>query len=357
MCQLCNVNLEKAEAFAAAMLDTYNKASAGLMISVGHRAKLFDVMSTLGESTVPQLAIKSRLNQRYVKEWLATMVTSKIVEYNPVQETYHLPPEHAAFLTRSAESDNFATFFQYLPVLANVEDELLDVFKKGGGIPYERFHRFHEVMAEESGQNIGSNLISKVLPLMEGMIDKLERGIHVLDIGCGSGTAINTLAKVFPKSTFTGIDLCKSPIERAIKVAKSMNLTNVKFLQLDATNLHFDSKFDLITTFDAVHDQAHPDKVLNNIYNSLDQDGTYLMVDIYASSKLEENIDHPLGAALYTISTAHCMTVSLAENGMGLGTMWGHQKAFEMLSDAGFKNSRMERLEDDIMNAYYISKK
>lgn len=357
MCQLCNLNVEKSEQFAGRMIESFNHASVSIMISLGHRTRLFDTMSITGAVTLEELAAKARLNRRYVKEWLASMTTARIVEYNAEEETYLLPAEHAAFLTRNAGSDNLATLFQFIPVMASVEEELLGSFRNGGGVPYERFYRFHEVMAEESGQNLGNNLISEILPLMTGMKEQLEAGISVLDIGCGSGTALHTLAKAFPKSTFTGIDLCKEPILQAVKVAENMQLGNINFLQLDATNFHFDEKFDLITTFDAVHDQAHPDKVLENIFRNLKEDGTYLMMDIYASSKLEENMDHPLAPALYAMSTSHCMTVSLAQNGMGLGTMWGHQKAFEMLEEAGFTSTHMERLEADIMNAYYISKK
>ena len=357
MCQLCNVNVEQAEMFAENMLDVFNKASLSIMISIGHRSKLFDMMSASGEITSQELAKNNHLNERYVREWLAAMSVGEIVIYNPNNKTYLLPTEHAAFLTRPVGSDNFATLFQYIPVMANVEDQLLACFKNGGGVPYEKFNRFHEVMAEDSGQNFKSNLITQMLPLMDGMIEKLGKGISVLDIGCGSGTAINTLAKVFPNSTFSGIDFCKEPLEQAVKDCKMLKLDNATFLKMDAVDLDFYNKFDLITTFDAIHDQVFPDKVLKNIYNNLNEGGTYLMMDIDASSNLEENLEHPLAPALYSMSTAHCMTVSLAKGGMGLGTMWGRQKAQEMLKEAGFKSTIIKRIEDDIVNAYYISVK
>ncbi len=357
MCQLCNINLEQAEAFAGAMLDTFNKASLSVMISIGHRAKLFDLLSESGKITSQEFANKNRINERYVREWLAAMTVGKIVKYDSQNKTYFLPAEHAAFLTRDAGSDNFATLFQYIPVMANVENELLECFKNGGGVSYDKFERFHTVMAEDSGQNYKSNLITEMIPLIDGMIEKLEKGINVLDIGCGSGTAMNTLAKVFPNSTFIGIDFCKGPIDQAVKDATMLKLHNATFLKMDAAELDFYNKFDLITTFDAIHDQAFPNKVLKNIYSNLNVGGTYLMMDIDASSNLEENLEHPLAPSLYSISTAHCMTVSLAQGGMGLGTMWGTQKAAQMLKEAGFKSTVVKRIEKDIMNAYYISEK
>jgi len=355
MCQICNINVEQAEAFASTMLDTFNKASLSVMISIGHRAELFDLLSESGEITSREFASKNHLNERYVREWLAAMTVGKIVNYNSKNKTYVLPAEHSAFLTKVAGSDNFATLFQYIPVMANVEDELLECFKNGGGVAYDKFERFHKVMAEDSGQNFKSNLITEMIPLINGIVEKLEKGINVLDIGCGSGNAVNTLAKVFPNSTFIGIDFCIEPIEQAIRDSKMLKLDNATFLKMDAADLDFYNKFDLITTFDAIHDQGFPDKVLKNIYNNLNNGGTYLMMDIDASSNLEENLEHPLGASLYSISTAHCMTVSLAQGGMGLGTMWGRQKAQQMLKEAGFKSTVLKRIEKDIMNAYYIS--
>ena len=357
MCQLCNVNVEKAEAFAGTMLQTFNQANLSVMISLGHRIKLFDKMATLGSATFGEIAANGGFNSRYVKEWLAAMVTGRIVNYDKERKTYTLPAEHAAFLTTAAGPDNFATLFQFIPVISSVEDDLIECFKNGGGVPYEKFHRFHEVMAEESGQNYKNNMITKVLPLIEDVVEKLENGIQVLDIGCGSGTATNTLAKVFPNSTFIGIDLCEPPIIKAKKDAKMLGLTNVNFEQHDAAKVDFKTGFDLITTFDAVHDQAYPDVVLKNIHRHLTDDGTYLMVDIDASSKLEDNMEHPLAPALYSMSTAHCMTVSMAQGGKGLGTMWGRQQATKMLKDAGFTTTNIKNIEKDIMNAYYISKK
>lgn len=357
MCQLCNIDTNRAEAFSEGLIQTFNNASMGVMISLGHRTRLFDFLHKKKPLTSKEIATGASLYERYVREWLAAMVTGKIIEYNPETQTYFLPPEHGSFLTREAGYENFATLFQYIAVMGSVEDKILACFKNGGGVPYESFKRFHEVMADDSGQNHTANLISKVLPIVNGLMEKLENGIHVLDIGCGQGRAINILAKIFPKSNFTGIDLCNEPIEKAKNDAKYLKLNNTNFIQMDATSLKFSQKFGFIITFDAVHDQAHPDKVLKNIANNLSDGGTYLMVDIDASSNLEDNLNHPLAPALYSISTTHCMTVSLAQGGMGLGTMWGIQKAETMLKEAGFKHIAQKRIESDIQNVYFICNK
>jgi 2-polyprenyl-3-methyl-5-hydroxy-6-metoxy-1,4-benzoquinol methylase len=272
-------------------------------------------------------------------------------------DKYFLPAEHASLLTRSAEKDNFAVFTQYISMMGNVEDKIVDCFNNGGGVPYSEFKRFHEIMAEDSGQSILSSLFSDILPLIPGLIEKLNNGIDVLDLGCGRGKALILLAKNYPKSRFVGYDLSMEAVEYAGAQASKEHLNNIRFEIKDLTDFNVNEKYDFITTFDAIHDQARPDKVLKGIYNSLKDDGVYLMQDISASSYPHKNIDHPMGAFLYSISTMHCMTVSLAQGGMGLGAMWGRETALAMLNDAGFRNIEIKNLPHDIQNDYYIIKK
>jgi ubiquinone/menaquinone biosynthesis C-methylase UbiE len=165
------------------------------------------------------------------------------------------------------------------------------------------------------------------------------------------------MAKAFPNSRFTGYDFSEEGVAAGRKEAKEMGLKNATFEQQDISKLDGKEQFDLITVFDAIHDQAQPQQVLDNIYRLLKPGGTFLCIDIAASSKLEENIPHPLAPMMYSISTMHCMTVSLALNGEGLGTMWGEQKAREMFGTAGFKSVDAKRVEGDIMNNYYIAQK
>jgi 2-polyprenyl-3-methyl-5-hydroxy-6-metoxy-1,4-benzoquinol methylase len=314
-------------------------------------------MSNLPPSTTDQIAVAAGLNERYVREWLGAMVTGGFVEYDPSHATYRLPPEHAAFLTRSATPDNIAAFAQYIPLMSTVEDQVVACFKKGGGVPYSAFGRFHEVMAEDSGQTVVAALMDSILPLVPGLIDELESGIEILDVGCGAGRALNLMAEAFPKSNFTGYDISEEATATGKAAAEQQGLTNVRFEIRDVTALDSTDKFKLITAFDAIHDQAKPDKVLQEIAKALHPDGTFLMQDIAASSQVQNNIDHPVGPLLYTLSCMHCMTVSLAENGAGLGTMWGEELARSMLQEAGFTRVDVEKLPHDFQNIYYIIKK
>jgi 2-polyprenyl-3-methyl-5-hydroxy-6-metoxy-1,4-benzoquinol methylase len=347
----------KAEEFAERMLGVLNDGALTLMTSIGHRAGLFDAMAGLPPSTSEQIASAANLNERYVREWLAAMVVGGIVEHDPEDGTYHLPPEHAAFLTRAATPDNIAVTAQFIPVLASVEDRIVESFQKGGGVPYSAYTRFHEVMAEDSGQTVVAALTDYILPLVPGLTGRLEAGIDVLDVGCGSGRALNLMARKFPNSRFTGYDFSEEAIARARTAAQKHDTTNVRFEVKDVATLDEEARYDLITTFDAVHDQADPAAVLRGIVAALRDDGVYLMQDIAGSSHLHNNLDHPLGPFMYTVSAMHCMTVSIAQGGEGLGAMWGEEKAKEMLKEAGFGEVEVERLPHDIANSYFVARK
>jgi cyclopropane fatty-acyl-phospholipid synthase-like methyltransferase len=193
-----------------------------------------------------------------------------------------------------------------------------------------------------------------IIPLVEGLHERLERGINVIDVGCGRGRAILHLAQRYPKSRFCGIDYLSETVAWATGEAARRGLRNARFEQADAAKWSAPNSFDLVTTFDAVHDQARPDLVLKNIAEALRPNGVYLMQDIAASSNVHENIGHVMGPWLYTISTMHCMSVSLAAGGMGLGTAWGRQLATKMLNEAGFNDVQLRNLPHDIINDYYV---
>ena len=355
MCTLCKqLDTSKVDAFGERLLNILNNSGLALLISLGHRTGLLDTLAGLEPSTPAQIAAAAKLNERYVREWLGGMLAGRIVEHDPDNNTWWLPVEHAAVLTRAAAPNNIAAFMQYAGALGSVEDRIVECFRHGGGVPYSGFPRFHEVMAEDSGQTVVAGLFEHIIPLVPGLHEKLEAGIDVLDLGCGRGIALRMMAARYPASRFTGIDFSHEAITWAREQVAADRLGNIRYEVADAAAITFEQKFDFIATFDAIHDQARPDLVLANIARALRPDSVYLMQDIHASSRPHENVDHPAGVFLYTISTMHCMTVSLAAGGMGLGTMWGRQLAREMLATAGFKSVRIERLRHDFQNDYYI---
>jgi SAM-dependent methyltransferase len=344
------------EEFAERMLGVLNSGMLALMTSIGHRTGLFDAMAGSPPSTSAQIARDAELQERYVREWLAAMTTGGVVTHDPSSLTYCLPPEHAAWLTRGAGPSNLALQSQYVGLLAKVEDQVVECFERGGGVPYTAYPDFQALMAEDSGAVHDATLVDVVLPLVPGLVERLREGIDVADVGCGSGHAVNLMAAAFPASRFVGFDISEQGLAVGAAEAQRLGLTTTRFEQRDAATLGLTDAFDLITTFDSVHDQARPDAVLRSIAQALRPDGTYLAVDIAASSVLAENLDHPLGTFLYGISCLHCMTVSLADGGTGLGTMWGEQTARRMLADAGFTSVETRHVDDDILNNYYVAR-
>ena len=338
------------------LVEIVNHAATALMISIGHRTGLFDVMAGLEPSSSVEIAHVSKLDERYVREWLASMTVSGLVIHDPVRKTFVLPEMHAAFLTRDGGLGNLAALMQFISVLGTVETDIVRCFHEGGGLPYSSFGRFHEVMAEDSAPVVDTLLLDQVLPLAPGLAERLEAGLDVLDVGCGFGKALMLLAERFPSSRFRGLDVCADVIETARQAAADRDLKNLTFEVADATGLDAEHAFDLVTAFDAIHDQAHPDRVLAAIHRALRPDGVFLMQDIAGSSHVEKNLEHPFAPFFYGISCMHCMTVSLSAGGAGLGTMWGEELATQMLGDAGFSDMSIHHLEETPQHAYFVSR-
>jgi 2-polyprenyl-3-methyl-5-hydroxy-6-metoxy-1,4-benzoquinol methylase len=350
------IDQAKAEAFGGQMMDVLNGAALALMCSVGYRTGLFETMATLPPATPEAIAKAANLNERYVREWLGAMATGGIVTLDPATNQYHLPAEHAMSLTAAAGPNNMAVMTQFVSQFGGVEDGIVESFRKGGGVPYSEFPKFQAQMAELSAQVFDVALVPVILELVPGLKDRLREGIDVADVGCGQGHAINLMAKEFPNSRFVGYDFSEGGIAAARREAQSMGLSNARFEVKDVATIDGSAKYDVIFVFDAIHDQAKPRAVLKGIHDSLKPDGLFLCSDIHASSEVHENIGSPMAPMMYMCSTFHCMTVSLALGGEGLGTMWGEQKAQELFAEAGFNDVDIRYVDGDFMNSYYIAR-
>jgi 2-polyprenyl-3-methyl-5-hydroxy-6-metoxy-1,4-benzoquinol methylase len=350
-------NTDTTEEFAARMVGAIDSASLAILLSIGHQTKLFDTLAEMPAATSAQIADAAGLNERYVREWLGGVAAGRIVDYDPAAQTYSLPAHRAAVLTRAAGPDNLSRVAQFIPLLGEVEQKIIGCFSAGGGLSYSEYPRFHKLMAEMSGETFDAALIDVILPMAAGLPELLREGADVADIGTGSGHAINVMAKAFPASRFTGIDFSDEGLAVARAEASQWGLTNATFVAKDVTALDETETYDAITVFDAIHDQAHPAQVLANIYRALRPGGVFLMVDVKASSQVEDNIGVPFAAYLYTVSTMHCMSVSLGLDGDGLGTVWGRQLATRMLADAGFRDVQVREIDTDPINFYYVARK
>jgi SAM-dependent methyltransferase len=353
----CDDKPVETERFAERIMGAIDSASVAILVSIGHQTSLFDVLADLPPATSFQIADAAGLNERYVREWLGGVAAAQIVDYDPATRTYSLPRVYAAVLTRAGGPDNLARVAQFIPLLGEVEQKVIGCFRDGGGLSYRDYPRFHTLMAEVSGEVFDATLVDVVLPIAAGIPQRLRDGVDVADIGCGSGHAINVMARAFPASRFTGIDFSDEGVTAGIAEANLLGAGNASFIARDVTELGFSNSFDVITAFDAIHDQARPALVLENIHRALRPGGTLLMVDIKASSRLEDNVGLPMVPYLYTVSTMHCMSVSLGLDGAGLGTVWGRELAIAMLEDAGFVDVQVSEIDSDPMNYYYVATK
>jgi 2-polyprenyl-3-methyl-5-hydroxy-6-metoxy-1,4-benzoquinol methylase len=343
-------------AFAGTVMGLYAGGMLSFMIDIGHRTGLLEA-ATRGPATSPELAERAGLQERYVREWLGALVTADIFEYDATTQTYTLPPVHAACLT-GVGAGNMAPLSGFIAHMGTHVPAIARAFKEGGGVPYSAFRpEFTDIMDAGSRLGFDGALVDGVLPLAPGLADELRAGARVADIGCGTGHALVVLAKAFPASTFVGYDLAKDAIDKARAEAKAEGLTNVSYEVRDIAKLAPSQPFDAVTTFDTIHDLVDPVGVLASVFDSLRPGGTYVMVEPRVSSNLEDNVGNPMAPIIYSVSTLHCLTVSLAEGGAGLGTAFGEQKARELLADAGFGDVSVHGHPADPMDGVFVTHK
>ncbi|RZT86646.1 methyltransferase family protein [Pseudonocardia sediminis] len=343
---------KKVRAFARQLFGMYTQGALTYMVDLGHRLGLFTAAAQ-GPATSPELAARVGLDERYVREWLGAMVTAEIMTYDG--SAYTLPPEHAAALTGGG-SKNMGPMAAMVTLLGRNLDGVEEAFRSGGGVPYEKFApHFTGVMDELNRRPLDELLIDAWLPLVPDLTERLTAGVRVADVGCGTGHALALLGAAFPASTFVGYDLSSDAVERAR--AESDALENVTFEVADASSLKPERPFDVVFAIDAVHDQADPAAVLRGVHDALAPGGSFIMIDMAASSDLAENVGNPFAPWIYSISTLHCMTVSLASGGAGLGAAWGESLARQMLGEAGFGDVVAHPAPGQGLNLIYVTRR
>lgn len=349
------IDPERVDAFAGEIFGHVRSGLLVYMIDLGHRTGLWDAAAAGG--TCEQIAERAGVQERYAREWLGAVTTGGIVRYDAATTTYLLPPEHAACLTGTG-AENLAPFATIQAHLGKHLHDVADAFIHGGGVPYESFRpEFTDVMDGISRFTFDGSLVDGLLPLAPGLVDRLRAGVRVADVGCGTGHALVLLAQAFPASTFVGYDLADEALDRGRKEAADLGLDNVRYEQRDVAHLDVEDAYDVIVSFDTIHDQVDPVAVLAAVHRALVPGGTYVMVEPVVSSNLEDNIENPMSTILYGVSTLHCLTVSLAHGGAGLGTAFGEQKAHELLRGAGFADTTQHPHPVDPIDGVFVSTK
>ncbi len=325
------------------------------MCTIGDRLGLFKDLAEKGPATSAELAARAGINERYAREWLGGMASAGYLEYDPSSGRFALPPEHAPALAQESGPVFFGGMFQMLPSGFHRLDRLVDIFREGGGVTQSEYGpNWWEGMERFTAGWFENHLLQEWVPAMPDVKAKLEGGATVADIGCGSGRALFKLAEAFPNSRYVGYDISEAQIERARTNAHEAGLQDTVHFRLHDVVEGLPEQYDVITTFDVIHDAIDPRGLLRAIRQGLKPDGSYVCLDINCSDKLEENIG-PLGAMFHGFSVLYCMTTSLAHHGEGLGTLGFHEKAAEeMCREAGFSAVRRLPLENPFNNVYEI---
>ena len=350
-------------AFSDKLMDILNHGAVNLALGLGYNLKIFDVLDAQDAPvSIEKLSQLSRLDPRYLKEWMGIMVTAGIILADPKNpETYILPKDHADLLCQRAGSNNMGVYCQEIPLLTSCAmDAVKQGFKTGDGVPFSAYPDFQAFMTELADAKHEQVLVQEFLPSVNGgaLVRDLEKGIRVCDLGCGQGTAIHLMAKAFPASKFIGIDNHKKALAAAQQQAQALGLANASFEVGDAARLSENTslaqRVDWVCAFDAIHDLSHPLKALEGVRHILKPSGFFSMIDIKAGSAIADNMDHPMAPFLYTVSLMHCMPVGLNDQGRGLGMMWGEQKARELLTQAGFSRVSVEQIPNDAFNLHFL---
>lgn len=359
---------DKRAAFAGRMLEMMNHCALNTAMCLGYRAGLFEALDGLAApASCAEVARAAGLAERPVREWLAVMACGGVVELSASpqgEDLFLLPREHADCLTLRAGGGNIGVYTQEMPLLTRCAlDEVQEGMTTGAGVPYDRYPPFQDWMGQVAAAKHRQVLVDVFLPSVAGgeMVRRLTRGLRALDVGCSEGLVSILMAAAFPRSDFLGIDISEASVALARAEAARLGLNNARFEVCDAASLAVDAdcagrfgQFDYITAFDSVHDQTRPLEVLRGVRAVLAEGGMFSMVDIKAETPLAGNVGHPLGTFLYTVSLMHCMQVGLVDGGAGLGTMWGRQKALEMLAQAGFADIEVCDIHTDPFNTHYL---
>jgi 2-polyprenyl-3-methyl-5-hydroxy-6-metoxy-1,4-benzoquinol methylase len=350
------IDQAKADAFVGKVLADTAALAVTVMSSIGDRLGLFKILAQQGPATSVELADRAHVNERYTREWLGAMACASYREYDPTTRRFTLPPEHVPVLAKEGGPVFFGGVQEEIVGLAGPISQLIQAFRSGGGVPMEAYDpSTWEGLTRFTNGWFENLLVPVWLPAMPEVQAKLERGALVADVGCGHGKALIKLAQTYPQSRYVGYDNFAPSIEQAKANAEAAGVADrLSFQHLDASQ-GLPEQYDVITTFDVVHDAVSPRGLLRAIRNGLRPGGRYVCLEINSSDKLEENFGL-LGAFFYSVSVLYCMTSSLAHHGEGLGTVGiPESKMHELCAEAGFSHVRRVPMENPFNILYEVT--
>lgn len=348
------MNEEKLNQLLGKMVGDLGAAVNGALVIIGDKLGLYKALQKDGAMTSQQLAKATGTAERYIREWLSAQAAQGYVEYNSTDNTFELSPEQAMVFADSESPVIMTGGFYAVSSVYHDEPHVAEAFKTGQGVSWgdhcsclfcgtEKFFR----------PSYKHNLVQAWIPALDGVEEKLKKGIKVADIGCGHAVSTMLMAEAYPNSTFIGMDIHPPSIEHAIRVSKERGLSNVSFEVADATNLS-GGGFDFAASFDCLHDMGDPAAVAAQVKNILTADGSWMIVEPFANDNLADNLN-PVGSTYYGFSTMVCVPSSLSQpNAKALGAQAGEARVRKEVIEGGFSHFR--RATETPFNLIYDAK-
>jgi 2-polyprenyl-3-methyl-5-hydroxy-6-metoxy-1,4-benzoquinol methylase len=336
------MDLEAVERFTFKVAGDHATARAGALAYIGDKLGIWEALAGSGPVTSAELAQITNLNERYLREWLATQAAVGYIEFEPASGRYVLPPEHAAVLAVDGTPTSMVSGFQGTHSFFAAADPVAEAFRSGGGVAwgdhhpnlYEATDRFFRPLYEAS-------LVSEWLPALEGVVPRLQQGATVLDVGCGHGSSTILMAQAFPQSTFHGIDVHEESIVAARQEAAKAGVEDRVTFEVAAIESYERGGFDLACFFDSFHHVGDPQRAARQVRQVLAPGGKLLLVEPLAGTKVEDNLNL-VGLIYYSASTLICVPDAIAQGAEdALGGQAGPARLIEILQAAGFEGARV----------------
>jgi 2-polyprenyl-3-methyl-5-hydroxy-6-metoxy-1,4-benzoquinol methylase len=335
------IDVDKLQQFVFRAVDEVGATLNTALVVMGDRLGLYRALAGAGGLSPAELAQRSGAAERYVREWLNAQAAGGYVEYDPDSGRYTLPPEQAIALTDSDSPAYLPGFFQI--ALGSVMDspKIVEAARSGDGFGWhEHTHDVHEGCERFFRPGYNASLVADWLPALHGVVEKLERGAHVADVGCGHGASTILMAQAFPQSTFVGWDYHDGSIETARKRAQEAGVADRVSFQTAPAAAYSGTDYDLVTMFDCLHDMGDPVGAARHVRSTLKPDGTWMIVEPNAGDRVEDNLN-PIGRAYYAFSTLLCTPASLSQEvGLALGAQAGEARIHDVVQAGGFGGFR-----------------
>jgi SAM-dependent methyltransferase len=331
----------KLEAFMGKALSDMGAAISVPLFMIGEKLGLYKAMAGAGPLTSAEVAERAGAAERYVREWLRNQAAGGYVAYDADSDRYMLPDEHALALADEDSPFYILGVYDSIASLFADEDKIREAFRSGEGMGWhEHDHRLFRGTERFFRPGYRAHLVSEWIPALEGVREKLERGIRVADVGCGHGASTIIMAEAFPNSEFFGFDYHPASIERAHQAARDAGVDDRITFAVDAAKEYPGHGYDLVCVFDCLHDMGDPVGAARHVRETLDADGTWMIVEPFANDRVEENLN-PVGRVFYGASTVICTPASLAQEvGLALGAQAGQAQLTQVLNDGGFTRVR-----------------